>query len=136
MMAGAGGIRRQTTLGRVIGGLFVPALRVAVAAFQLSKLAERVEPPGKQRPHREGTGELHGLIEVARGARFAAGQQNAAQVPGREHHVDGRIGPPGDLDGLSPGTAMGCTRQTHSDPISSGMRLVTRIRRSVARPAS
>ena len=65
MMAGAGGIRRQTTLGRVIGGLFVPALRVAVAAFQLSKLAERVEPPGKQRPHREGPGELHGLIEVS-----------------------------------------------------------------------
>jgi hypothetical protein len=36
----------------------------------------------------------------------------------------------------SPGRAMGCTRHTHSGSMSSGMRLVTRIRRSVARPAS
>ena len=36
----------------------------------------------------------------------------------------------------SPGTAMGCTGHTHSGSMSSGMRLVTRTRRSAGRPAS
>jgi len=101
MMVSAGGIHRQTALVSVIGGLFVPASRVVVAAFQLSKLAQCIEPPGKQRPHREGAGQLHRLLEVSGGARFAAGQQNPAQVTGGEHHVDSRTGPPGDFDGLA-----------------------------------
>ena len=56
VVAGAGGIRRQTALSRVAGRLLVPASRVAVAALQLGQLAERVQPPGQQRPHGEGAG--------------------------------------------------------------------------------
>jgi hypothetical protein len=37
---------------------------------------------------------------VAGRTRLAAGKQNLAQVPGGHHHVDGRLGPHGDLDGL------------------------------------
>jgi len=44
---------------------------------------------------------LAAVLEVVTRAGFAAGQQDAAQVPGGDHHVDGRVGPPGDLDGLS-----------------------------------
>ena len=40
VVAGAGGIRRQTALSRVADRLLVPASRVAVAALQLGQLAE------------------------------------------------------------------------------------------------
>ena len=74
--------------------------RVAVAALVFGEFTQRVEPPGQQRPYRESPGQLHGLIEMLGGVRFAAGQQDAAQVTGADHHVNGRVGPPGDVDGL------------------------------------
>ncbi len=107
MVAGTGGVDRQIAVSRVADGLFVPASRVVVAAFQLSKLAQRVEPPGNEGPHREGAAQLHSLIEVAGGGLVAAGQQSAAQVTGGDHHIDGRVGPPGNFDGLGR-IALGC----------------------------
>jgi hypothetical protein len=69
----AGGIDRQIALCRMAGGLFVPASRVAVAALVFGELTQRVEPPGQQGPYRESAGQVHSLIEVLGGARFAAG---------------------------------------------------------------
>jgi hypothetical protein len=56
VVAGAGGIRRQTALSRMAGRLFVPASRVAVRpllAWWLDSLGELAELEGR---HGEGAG--------------------------------------------------------------------------------